>query len=60
MLADDCGRTRACRLHGKLRAVGLGAGNGDEHEAFLNLAAVGGHAGHVDAGKAGIDLGFRQ
>ncbi len=38
------------RLLGEMRAVGLGAGDGEEQKTRLDLAAVGGNAGNVDAG----------
>ena len=43
------GRRRRAR---EMRAVGLGAGDGDEQEARLDLAAVGGNAGDLDAPRS--------
>jgi hypothetical protein len=60
MFADDGRCAGVDSLKGKGRAVGLVAGDGDEHEARLHLAAVGGHAGDVDGGQARIDSGIRQ
>ncbi len=55
------GRRRGAR---EMRAVGLGAGDGDEQKAGFDLAAVGGNAGNVDGRKlrdlARIELGFAQ
>ena len=39
------------RLLGEMRAVGLRSGDGEKQEARFDLAAVGGNAGNVDAGK---------
>ena len=51
LLGGDRHRAGRRRLLGEMRAVGLGAGDGDEQEARLDLAAVGGNAGDLDAGK---------
>ena len=50
------GRRRRSR---KVRAVGLGAGNGDEQEARL-LAAVGRNAGEFERREARLEAGILQ
>ena len=57
LLGGDRHRAGRHGLLGEMRAVGLGAGNGEKQKARLDLAAVGGNAGDIDAGKSRIDLG---
>ena len=50
LLGGNRHRAGRRRLLGEMRAVGLGAGNGEKQEARFDLAAVGGNAGDLDAG----------
>ena len=51
LLGGNRHRAMRRRLLGEMRAVGLRAGDGEKQKAWLDLAAVGGNAGNVDAGK---------
>ena len=48
LLGGNRHRAGGDRGAGEMRAVGLGAGNGDEQIARLDLAAVGGNAGELE------------
>jgi hypothetical protein len=55
-LGDDRNRTGGdCRID-ETRAVSLAAGNGDEHIAALDHAAIRGHSAHVDVGSTRIEF----
>ena len=60
LLGGNRHRASGCRGAGEMRAVGLGAGDGDKQKARFHLAAVGGNSGDIDAGCARIDFCFRQ
>ena len=54
-------RTGRDRLLGEMRAIGLGASNGEEDETWLHLAAVGGNAGRSRSHSCSrIDRRLRQ
>ncbi len=60
LLGGDRQRARRCRCAGKMGAVGLGTGNGDEQVARLHLAAVRSNAGKLEPGEARVETGIFQ